>query len=150
MRRFSAFLMIAALVAVLVPSAALAAKPPAPDIDTLLVQGYGTYASTGQCLLTVTVTWHGRAYEVEWKALSGNDTWEGQWGARLPKLSPAGFSFLFEPADLGDKVIYWQAKLLDRKGGVLGQIVETGTEDWTDPTTCPPKYYVLGTWNILG
>ena len=100
--------------------------------------------------MAVSVTWHGRAYEVERKALSGNDRLVGQRAALLPRLNPAGFSFLFKPADLGNQAIYRRAKPLNRKGGVLGQIVETGTEDWTDPTTCPPKYYVLKTWNILG
>ncbi len=117
MRRLSAFLMIAALVAVLVPSAALAGKPAPPRIETIDVMSRGEFlGQAGVCDVDVVVSWSGRGViEVrvqQWVASTVTPV--TVYPVKKATSTTANFS-----ADLGSRAFSWYAFLIDRKGNAL-------------------------------
>ena len=135
MRRLSAFLMIAALVAVLVPSAALAGKTP-PSVTRILVENNQMDPVAEQCGVQVTVTIDGRAYQAQVSLYQGESmTFYGLETEFVNNRDHAA-SVFFYPLALGGNVFTWQVQLLDRKGNPLGTTVGAA-ETWDNTSACP-------------
>jgi hypothetical protein len=135
MRRLSAILMIAALLAALVPSATLAGKPSPPTIWG--VQVTGSYGTAPDCYLTFWTTFSGRAYAIRytrWEVgAAGPDS---SFPVPIPrKYDSVGVQFAVP--QLATKAWYWKVALVDRKDNVLGTEVTTTAEGWSDTTSCP-------------
>jgi hypothetical protein len=136
MRRLPAFLMIAALVAVLVPTTALGAKPLPPKIDSLVVSGLGESLSTpGFCLIAQTVTFHGRAYAVEFSDTSVSNS--PTHLEPIPrKADTVEYSKTVTLERLQSDVIWFQARLVDRKSIPLTSYVTIHNAVW-EGSGCP-------------
>ena len=134
MRRLSAFLTIAALVAVLVPSAALAAKPPPPSIVSATVSGSTGYTAP-DCTLNFFADFTGSVYEVRFTpVVAGVDG--VPFTIRVPKKYSAVATIEYV-ADLATLEYSWKVALQDRKGKVLGYEIPTTAEKWDDGAVCP-------------
>lgn len=138
MRRLSACLMVAVLLAALVPSSALAGKP-VPSVTSVQITGYG--ASGPGCGVQMWAGYSGRPYAVRfswWEV--GAATYTGYVDSYPSRKSTAtGISWIF--TDLGTKEWYWKVAILDRKGKVVGTEVTTTQEVWNDPSSCPTLDY---------
>ena len=139
MRRLSAILMIAALLAVLVPSATMARKPPPPAIQTVSVMS-GAAAGNG-CNVYVTTTWVGRVAYVEHTTYTGPDeaSLTKVYGPLSVKVTNKDTSVQYSgAAPIGLQDVWWKVDLLDRKqrsltgGGVL-----IGPDNYASPGGCP-------------
>jgi hypothetical protein len=140
MRRLSAFLMIAVLVAALVPSAALAAKP-ITAIDNVAVRAAVSVAP--DCNAVWNVYFTGRAYEARITPVVGGVSLAAFTFKVDNKNGQAGF---YGPvAGLATYEYTWKAALLDRKGKILGYEVTTSAEKWAQTDACP-QYGNLAGW----
>ncbi len=123
MRRFSAFLMIAALVAVLVPSAALAAKPLPPKITQIQVISTGAMVDGTRgielCSVAMYVYFEGRVASVAYEEYEGSVLVDA--GDAYLARKDQGASVALGWADIGTHVYSWKATLLDRKRNPLGE-----------------------------
>ena len=137
MRRISAFLMIAAMVAVLVPSAALGARPekPPPGINQITA-----VSLDGTCEIEVIASWEGRAFEVQIEQLRNGFTVNAERPLANNKLGRV--SVKFPAPDLATAAYTWSAVALDRKGNEIGIKRVTRIDDW-EGSGCPPHSTVV-------
>ena len=134
MRRFSAFLMIAALVAVLVPSAALAAKPQ-PGVANLMVYSYGADlweypVDPNICYVWARVVVDGRAYDAEFTQYKGG-VLDDTLTALVDNKVHLAYQF-FHNVELGSSEYTWKVQLRDRKGNPISALVPTGPDTVTE------------------
>jgi hypothetical protein len=143
MRRLSAFLMIAALIAVMVPSAALAGKP-VTTVDEVTVKGSVFEGSdTPPCSLTFWARFSGTVQTVR------STTMVGETQVGEPMIIPlarkqysVGWDIL-PLADLATVEYTWKVELLGRKDKVLAQATTT-PEKWLNAESCPSGLVVAG------
>lgn len=132
MRRLSAFILIAALLAALVPSATLAGKP-VPVVNTVTVTELNLQGPD-LCALTVAITFTGRAQWAQFSAVKDGAvvSTPSQPLARTATTSAQ----TFEGVLLGANVWSWKVQLLDRKLKPIGAEVQTNAETHTGEV-CP-------------
>lgn len=143
MRRLSAILMIAALLAALIPSAVLA--KPVPVIDSVTVTAKddglctpGPLNPVSSATVTVAIQFSGKGpapMEAQFLAIRDDVVVSSP---RQPLERWVGTSEqVFEQVALGDHVWSFAVELLDRKGNPMGSYVRTSNETWTSTTSCP-------------